>query len=90
MEIDKDYLKRFKVEKPKSDSKHWERADAVLEATRFLHFAEVYQMTIHLEPHEIVYLIDRAKKEGEKPKSFYRHLVNEHRNNKKQNTQEPH
>ena len=76
-------LNRFKVVQAKSEAqqKNWERADAVMEVMNFLHFAEVCALTMHLEPMEMILLMEKAKKEGEKPKAFFKYLVNERKNN---------
>jgi hypothetical protein len=81
MEIQSGYLDRFKVVKSASDAqqRNWERADAVIEVMKFLYMSEVSALTMHLEPMEMILLMEKAKKEGEKPKAFFKYLVNEQR-----------
>lgn len=82
MELGNVDLGRFKVVKAKSDAqqKSWERADIAIEICKWLHLPDVMRMISHLEPHEAWNLMERAKKEGEKPKAYFKHLVNEKRN----------
>lgn len=77
--IDAHLENRFEVRKARSPDQEraWNRADAVIEITKWLYLSEVMQMTAHLEPHKIISLMDYARKHGDKPKSFFRYLVNE-------------
>lgn len=76
-------LNQFKVVASKSEAqeRNWERADAVIEVMKFLHFGDVCALTMHLEPSEMIALMEKAKKEGEKPKAFFKYLVNERKSN---------
>lgn len=70
---------KFTVRKARSPDQEqaWNRADAVIEVTKWLYLAEVMQLTAHLQPHQIINLMDYAKKHGEKPRHFFRYLVRE-------------
>lgn len=76
-------LDRFTVVQAKSEAqaRNWDRADAVIEIMKFLYMGEVSALTMHLEPMEMIQLMEKAKKEGEKPKAFFKYLVNERKNN---------
>lgn len=75
------HLKKYEIKPAKSVAQErvWERADACIEVCKWLYLSEVIHTTHHLEPSKIIYLMEYAKKNGEKPKSFFRYLVNNER-----------